>query len=187
LALNPAAAADLDSVPFGADVSVGLAGGVLLGEWPVPGPHGALTVRYDAFIQDRETLGPRLGLSIFATGSVWPLQDKQEEIDGVVQLDGEFRWLHYGALMALRYDPAAPRAATFGLGFSRLDVEDWYDGVQAVPMVIAELGYRQRAANSWAFVDAHLRAGWGNARGADGSYTDWWLVQAVVAGGFHVR
>ncbi len=172
---------------FGADLSVGIVGGVLLGEWPVPGPHGAVTVRYDAFIQNRDSMGPRLGLSIFATSSAWPLQDKQEEIDGVVQVDGEFRWLHYGALMALRYDPAAVRTATVGLGFSRLDIQDWYDGVQAIPLATAEVGLRQKAGGPWTFFDAHLRAGWGNARGLDGSYTDWWLLQLVVAGGLHLR
>lgn len=174
-------------VDFGADLSVGAVGGVMLGAWPLPGPHGGLTARYDAFIQDREAPGPRLGLSIFASASVWPLQDKQEEIDGVLQPDGAFRWLNYGALVALRYDPSAPRTPTAALGFSRLDLEDWYDGVQTVPMVTGEVGLRQAIGPSWAFVDAHLRAGWGNARGLDGAYTDWWLVQAVVAAGFHVR
>jgi len=172
---------------FGADVSAGVVGGVMLGEWPIPGPHGAVTVRYDAFIQDRESLGPRLGLSIFASVSAWPLQDKQEEIGGVLQPDGSYRWLHYGALAGLRYDPAAPRSATVGLGFSRLDVEDYYDGAQAIPMVTGEAGYRQRGGQSWTFLDLHLRAGWGSARGLDGTLDDWWLVQAVLAGGLHLR
>ncbi len=186
--LLPAALAETPALPsFGADLSAGIVGGALLGEWPIPGPHGAVTVRYDTFIQDRETVGPRLGLSIFASVSVWPLQTKQEELDGVLQPDGTFRWLHYGALVGLRYDPAAPRSATVGLGFSRLDVEDYYDGVQAVPLVTGEVGYRQRGGNSWTFLDLHLRAGWGNARGLDGTHDDWWLAQLVLAGGLHLR
>ncbi len=186
--LLPLAWADTPTVPaFGADVSFGVVGGALLGEWPVPGLHGGITARYDAFIQDRESMGPRLGLSVFAAVSAWPRQDKQEEVDGVVQTNGELRWLHYGALVALRYDPDAPRSATVGLGFSRLDVDDFYDGVQAIPLVTGELGLRQKGGTSWTFLDLHLRAGWGNARGTDGSFDDWWLVQAVLAGGVHLR
>ncbi len=187
LLLAPALAEASSRPEFGADLSVGAAGGALLGQWPIPGPHGAITARYDAFIESRERIGPRLGLSIFATVSAWPLQDKQEEIDGVLQPDGDFRWRQYGALVALRYDPAAPRAPMVALGFSRLDVDDYYDGVQAIPLVTGEAGLRLRAGQTWTFFDLHLRAGWGNARGLDGTYDDWWSVQAVLAGGVHLR
>ena len=46
-----------DEGRFGADLSAGVAPGVLLGEWPEPGVHGAFVFRYDTFIQPRDVSG----------------------------------------------------------------------------------------------------------------------------------
>ena len=58
---------------FGADVSAGVAAGAIISDWAVPGPSGAWTVRYDAFVQDRSTPGVRVGVSLFGGSSAWSI------------------------------------------------------------------------------------------------------------------
>lgn len=182
-----------DEGSFGADVSAGLAAGTLLGEWPTPGLGGAFTVRYDAFIQTREQHEPRVGISLFGGGSLWPLQDSEE-----VQADGEIvtapiRYYHWGVLGIIRYDPSAPWGGTFGLGFSRLDLEDYYGGPLGLPVLVIEGGARRRLGpDGPLFLDLMVRGGWGSARGAPygeqpDEWTDWWSAQGVLALGMHVR
>ena len=187
------ALADEGPDAYGADLSAGLSAGALLGEWPVPGPAGGFTVRYDAFIQSREDPGPRVGISLFGGSSLWPTQDAAE-----VQADGEIltlpiRYTHWGVLGVIRYDPAAPWGGSFGLGFSRLDLDDYYGGPLGLPVLLIEGGARRRLGpDGPLFLDLMIRGGWGSARGAPygdrpDDWTDWWLPQGVLALGVHLR
>jgi hypothetical protein len=68
-----------DPPDFGADASVGYAIGSLLGNWPQSGVHGAVLGRYEAFIAPRTAPGPRLGLSLWGSAALWPLQSRTED------------------------------------------------------------------------------------------------------------
>ena len=197
LTLTALAAAQAPDTPensesvFGSAISAGVAPGVLLGEWPEPGVHGAFVLRYDAFIEPRDAPGVRMGLSIFGGASVWPLQDSSTQVD----LEGNpelvpFSFYHFGALAILRYAPAAPWGGTFGVGFSRLDLEDYQGGPLGLPVFLLEGGARRRLGpDGLAFVDLMFRGGWGSSAGIEEptEWTDWWLLQPVIAVGFNLK
>ena len=174
---------------FGADVSAGVIAGSHFGEWPLPGLHTGWNARYDGFIQDRQTGGPRVGISVFGGGSLGLLQDREEILDEAGNTEiAPFEFLHYGVLGVIRYDPAAPWSGLFGLGFSRLELEDWYDGVQVIPSFVLEGGARHRLGpDGPLFVDIQLRTGWASARGVERDWTDWWSLQSIVSLGVHAR
>ena len=176
---------------FGSDISAGVAPGALLGEWPAPGLHGAFVLRYDAFIEPRDAPGVRMGLSVFGGRSVWPLQDSSGGVDaeGNEELT-PFSFYHYGALAVMRYAPAAPWGGTFGVGFSRIDIEDYQGGPLGLPVFLLEGGARRRiGSDGQAFLDLMMRGGWGSAAGIEEptEWSDWWLVQPVVALGVHLK
>ncbi|MCB9759260.1 MAG: hypothetical protein H6739_05430 [Alphaproteobacteria bacterium] len=172
---------------FGADLSAGIAAGALLGDWPVPGVHGAWTVRYDAFLDDRSSGGPRLGLSVIGTGSAFPKQRRRELDDEGQSDEAPFTFLEYGVLAILQTEPEDPWGATFGLGLTRLDLSDYYGGRHAVPVFNLEAALRQRLGETWLYVDYGLRTGWGSAGGPDGDWEDWWTLRAQISLGFHLR
>ena len=177
---------------FGTDLSAGIATGALLGEWPVAGIHTAWQVRFDAFPEARDAPGVRVGASLFAEGSALLLQDAEEVTDDAVDRFA-FSYLHWGMLVAIRPDPQAPWGGLASLGFGRLDLDDFWGAAYAVPMATLEAGARRRVgrASGSAFLDLSARGSWGSARGpgtAPGeAMDDWWLVQAVVTVGAHVR
>ena len=172
-----------DPPDFGADFSVGFGGGALLGPWPTAGVHGLVLGRYDAFIQSRAVPGPRLGLGIWASGTAWPLQQADE--DGTLV---DIKYLHYGVMSVLRFDPSAPLAGAMGLGFGRLDLNDYWGGPLALPTLSFELGLRQ-ALSGPAFLDWMLRAHWGTARSGVESdlWEEWWMVGFSLSAGAHLR
>lgn len=172
-----------DPPRFGADFSAGLGGRALLGPWPTPGVHGFVQGRYDAFIVPSEAGGPRLGLGIWAAASAWPLQEAEE--DGALQ---EIRYVQYGVMSVLRHDPAAPAGALVGVGFSRLDLDAYWGGPLALPLLDFEVGVRQRLRPG-AFLDWTARAHWGTARSGvvETLWEEWWMVGLSVSPGLHLR
>jgi hypothetical protein len=153
----------------------------------VPGVHGAGSVRYDAFIAGREDPGTRIGLSLVGGGSLWPLQQSREVDETGTELRSPFSFQQYGVMAVVRGEPTLPWSGTFGFGMQRLDLEDWYSGAQAVPLLVVEAGGRRLLGQSWGYLDLGLRSGWGSARGADGEWTEWWEVQLTLGGGIHLR
>ena len=49
---------------FGADVSIGYAQGFMTSPWIEKGGYGVILGRYEAFAQDRNSAGPRIGASV---------------------------------------------------------------------------------------------------------------------------
>lgn len=170
---------------FGSDVSVGYTVGALLGSWPDGRPDGSLAVRMDFFPVDRDTAGPRIGASLWARTSMAPLPLATEVINGEPE-QFSFRYQAYGMHVVFRFEPDAPWTGTFGMGFSRTDIEDWYDGVQAVPMFSVEGGVRRKLPGEM-FIDLMVQNGYGNARGAEANWEEWWSVNGTLMIGAHVR
>ncbi len=177
-----------DDALFGSDISAGAGLGILLGSWPLAGPHSTFHARFEAFTVSAATPGPRLGVSLFGDKALGLLQDASEEQEGVV-VEFPFSYLHYGVLSVLRFDPALPWTGTAGFGFGRLDLENYYGGPHALPTLIFEGGVRRHLgrATSPAFFDLGLRASWGSARGLSYELDEWWLVQLSTSLGWHVR
>ena len=179
----PALPEPVDPPAFGADVSLGLGPASLLGVWPEPGVHGLVLGRYEAFARDRHASGPRLGLSIWAATTAWPLQQATED-SGTLDI----RYLHYGLAGVIRHDPAAPLTGTAGLGFGRLDLEDYWGGPLALPTLTFEAGLRQRL-DPQTFLDWNLRAHWATARSGEVPtlLEEWWMVGFNLALGRRLR
>jgi hypothetical protein len=166
---------------FGSDASIAYGAGALLGEWPEAGMHGFVLARYDAFAAGRDDPGPRIGASIWASRTVAPLQNAHED-------DRTFRFpiTQYGVMAIIRHDPASPLSFDAGLGFGRLDLEDYWGGPHALPMLTFEAGPRF-AAGETAFVDVLARAQWATAGDYAGALAEWWEASLQVAVGAHVR
>jgi hypothetical protein len=178
--------ASADEPPsFGSDVSVSYGLGALLGAWPDAGVHGFFQGRFDAFTQDRDQSGPRLGASIWASVVVAPQQYATEETaEGVDRF--KFKYSEYGVLAVLRDDPAAQVGYAFGFGFGRIDLTNYYGGPHALPTATFEFGPRF-ATKSAAFVDVLGRAQWATALGPSGDLDEWWGASLQVAVGAHAR
>lgn len=187
-----------DPPPFGADLALGYLAGTLAGPWPESGVHGALMFRYDAFAVSRAASGPRLGLSLWGATSVWPgqvaLEPSGEATNPTSGAEAEateeiaIDYIHYGVLGVLRGDPSAPFSPDFGLGFGRLDLDAYHGGPLALPTLSFEAGLRRRVTDR-SFADLLLRASWATQRsGLDPTaLEEWWLVQAGVELGAHLR
>lgn len=181
--------------PFGSDVSLGYFAGSLLGAWPDPGLHGAVMGRYDAFVQSKDTSGPRMGASVWASSSAWPAQTATEtnladELVNPATAGGTFPigYQHYGVLAILRHDPQAPVGADIGFGFGRIDLTDYWGGPLALPTLTFEAGLRQRFDDR-AYADWLVRAHWATERSGTDPATmhEWWMIQVGVSVGFHLR
>jgi hypothetical protein len=181
--LLSARADDDDGTPsFGGDASVGIVGGLLLNDWVSRPAHGLVLGRYDAFISSREQPGPRLGLSVWGSTTVWPLPERTEE-----DIQSSFSYTQYGLMTVLRADPELPVGWVGGLGFGRLDLPDWYAGPNYLPTATLEAGLRQRLGDR-PFIDYLLRAHWAQARDASNlGFEEWWMVQLAVTLGVHIE
>ncbi len=176
-----------DTPAFDTDVSAGVLAGSVLGEWPVAGFGLGWQGRYDAFVGSDDP-GPRVGLSVFAAGSALLQQEREEVLsDGSVERE-TFDWVHYGVLALIRYDPELRWGGTFGMGFSRFDLDDYYDGPHAVPLLTMEGGARRALdAERRFFLDLGVRTSWGQDRSAlDATLTDWWTLHGSLAVGAHL-
>lgn len=169
---------------FGTDAAVGYALGSLFGSWPDAGVHGVVLGRFEAFLVDRDTEGPRLGLSLWGSAAVWPLQRFSEE-DGP-QAE-PFSFAHYGVMTVLRGGPEAPVGPAAGIGFGRLDLDAYHGGPLAIPTLSFEAGPRFRAKGP-VFLDLLARAHWGTTRSPTAeTWHEWWMVQLCLSPGVHVR
>ena len=175
------AAAD-DSPSFGTDVSIAYGLGGLFGSWPDAGLHGFFQGRFDAFTLDRDDPGPRLGASIWASVVVAPQQYAREEGEDRFK----FKYSEYGVMALLRDDPTVPVGYTFGFGFGRIDLDDYYDGPQALPTATFEAGPRFKTSDV-TFVDVLARGQWATARGPSEELDEWWGASLQLALGAHVR
>jgi len=167
---------------FGADASVGYTVASLLGSWPEPGVHGSVYGRYEAFVVPRTAPGPRLGFSLWGSRSLFPLQNSNEE--GIL---APFDYLHYGLMTVLRSDPATRFGFNGGMGFGRLDLDDYWDGPMALPTLTFEAGLRSHIQER-SYVDTNLRAHWSTARSeTDAYWHEWWMVQLMIGVGAHLQ
>jgi len=168
---------------FGADVSIGIMPGALLGDWPVAGVHGQIMGRYDAFVVDRNTPGPRLGLSLWGSGAVGPLQEADE-----LGEYHEIEMTHMGVLGVLRHDPSVPISANAGLGFGRLELGDFWGAPLVLAPLTFEAGVRQRVGKH-GFLDWLIRANWATSRSitAETELDEWWLIQLGIIAGGHLQ
>ena len=176
-----------DGVDFGSDVAVGYLVGSLLGNWMDDGVHGVVSARYDAFVRSRAQSGWRLGLGLWGSTVVEPVQtgtNRDETGDTT-----EVRYRQFGAMTSLRGDPELPISPLLGIGLSRLDLlEGYYGGPQALPLLTFEGGARQNLSPT-VFLDYTVRSHWGTARsGLDETLLEeWWLVQGGLQLGVRVR
>ncbi len=173
-----------EGVSFGSDLSASVAVGSLLGSWPDGGVHGFAMLRYDAFLVDRDTPGARLGLGLWGGRTAWPRQRFTEE--GGPQGEA-FDFTHFGAMVVLRGDPAAPVSGSAGLGFGRLDLDSYYEGPLVIPTLGFEGGARFRVGGR-GFLDLLARAHWGTSRSTTAaSLHEWWMLQVAIGPGLHLR
>ncbi len=177
---------------FGGDFSAGYLAGALLGPWPEPGIHGTAIVRYDAFTVPRSAGGPRLGLSLWGSRTVAPLQSASETADDGSVTIAPFSYWHSGILAGLRHDPAAPVTGIASVGFGRLDLTDYWDGPLALPTLTFEMGLRgslEEKARAPLFIDGLIRAHWATARSGidEAAFEEWWMVQAGLMIGGHLQ
>jgi hypothetical protein len=174
-----------DPPAFGSDIAVGYHTAVLSGPWPESGAHGVVAARYDAFVVSRAAPGPRLGLSFWGATTAWPLQTG---LDEGASAPVEVRYLQTGVMAALRPDPALRVGADAALGFSRLELQDYYGGPLVLPVLTFEAGPRFRAGDR-AYVDLLARGQW--ATGRSGAVAtaleEWWIVGLGIEVGAHVR
>ena len=173
---------------FGTDLSIGTAGGMLLGAWTVASVHSSFGFRFDAFATGRAGEGPRIGLSLFGEHAAGLLPRAEEEQDDE-RVEFPFSYLHWGVLCALRPDPALPWGGLAAIGFSRMDLDPYYGGSYPVPLLIFEGGVRRSLgrAPSRVFLDFGLRAGWTQIRDPSETLDELWLAQLSVGLGLHLR
>ena len=92
-----------------------------------------------------------------------------------------------GILALLRFDPEAPVAGTFGMGFGRLAFEETPDGSIALPALTIEAGGRHATSNH-GFIDWMLRTHWATHSGGETeALEDWWLIELNASIGMHLR
>jgi len=166
---------------------VGWAQGHLTSTWVDRGGFGALMGRYEAFARNRDTTGPRLGASIWASQTMGKRAIATEPVaNGDVQ-EIEVEMTHYGAMTVIRHAPEAPVGATMGFGFGRAVIDDYYDAPLALPVLSFEAGARHRGPQH-SYVDWMARAHWATSRGTTRpELEEWWMVQLAVLVGLNVN
>ncbi len=173
-----------ESPSYGADFSLSYGMGALLNRWPESNVHGFGGLRFDFFPTPLDVPGPRVGGSIWARGSAWPGPTATETVGGTVN-QFDIRWQQYGMHLAIRSDALRAWGGTFGFGFSRMDIEDYYDGVIALPLMSLEGGLRRELGRG--FVDLYAAGGWATARNETGGWEEWWTLSGNLAAGVHLR
>jgi len=172
---------------FGADVSLGYSLGTIAAEWIETGTQGSAMFRYDAFTRNRGMTGPRLGMSLWGSMTVGPTPVATEtQSDGTVnRVDAPMS--HAGVLAVLRHDPEAPISGTFGVGFGRLEIDNYFGGPLVLPAFTLEAGGRHRAPRH-SFVDWMVRTHWATSRALAGdTLEEWWFVELAGLVGTHLH
>ena len=168
-------------------MSIGYTLGTGWGEPIASNQYGHVLFRYDAFVRDRTSSGPRMGFGLWGAVSAGPTI----EMEGV---DSSGRMMrqpapqqHTGILALLRFDPEAPMAGTFGMGFGRLAFDTAPLGSLALPALTIEAGGRHSAPNH-TFFDWMLRTHWATlSTGATDQPEEWWFVELNTSIGMHLR
>jgi len=176
-----------DAASFGTDVSIGYGLGTALTEKIDPNRYGNVLFRYDAFVRDRNTTGPRMGFGLWGAMTVGPTPSMESvEADGST-VRQEAPMIHTGIMAILRHDPEAPIAGTFGMGFGRLSFESTPSGPMSLPALTIEAGGRH-STRSYGFVDWMLRTHWASyAEPNSLELEDWWFVELSTSIGMHLR
>ncbi len=176
-----------DRPAFGSDISAGYSIGGVNNTWVKRPMMGMFIGRYEAFAKDRDSIGPRIGASIWASTIAGPYpRASEEQLDGTLQ-EVKVHMLHYGAIIAIRHAPEAPVGGTAGFGFGRVNIEDYYEGPLTLPALTFEAGARVRGPTH-TFVDAMARAHWATSRNLLGEQLEeWWMLQLAVTFGFHAN
>ena len=172
---------------FGADVSIGYAHGRVSSPWIDDGAFGAIVGRYDVFAQSRESTGPRIGASIWASQTMGKQAYGSEPIANGRTRTVAMNMSHYGAMTVIRHAPEAPLSGNFGFGFGRATIDNYFEGPLALPVLSFEAGVRQKLPR-YAFIDWMTRAHWSTARNTTNSQLDeWWMIQVAVLFGIHAN
>ena len=186
--LNVAAAgAEPADTSFGNDVSVGYALGNAWGGPFSSEQYGNVVFRYDAFVRDRNSIGPRMGFGLWGAIGVGPtIEMELFEADGRMMRQPTPQQ-HTGILALLRFDPEAPISGTFGMGFGRLAFEQASLDSIALPALTIEAGGRHSLPN-YGFVDWMLRTHWATVATAFSQEPEeWWFVELSTSIGMHLR
>lgn len=173
--------------PYGMEGTVGYSGGAVLGAWPEPGLAGSAWASAGFFPVTRDAPGPRVGAALWAALGAWPAQSAREPVDeaGTLSEPFPFRPAWYGLDVAIRHDPHAPWSAVVDFGLSRLDLDAYAGGPLAIPVFSARAGARRTFGPTHA--EASLRAGWGQQRGFEGDWEDWWVLALGLGVGGQLR
>lgn len=160
--------------------SVGYGGGLILTgsadpdtNWAVVSPHGYVVGRVDAF-PGFDASGWTVGGSFWGRRDVAPRPQGEE--DGATF---EYDYTAYGVDLVLAH-PGEGWGGSGRLGFGRIDLEDWHDGVLAVPVFGVQAGVTRQLGP--AFVELAARGEWGSQRQYGDADTagilgeDWWTV-----------
>ena len=172
---------------FGNDVSIGYG----LGQgWADPlsgGRYGNAIFRYDAFVRDRATAGPRMGFGLWGAMSVAPLLEMEQAGSNGRAMRQTVSLNHTGILALLRFGPQAPMSGTFGMGFGRLAMETAPLGSLVMPALTIEAGGRHTLAK-YTFMDWMLRTHWAShSDSISGLTEDWWLLEFNTSFGARLR
>ena len=172
---------------FGNDVSVGYALGNGWGSPFSNERYGNVLFRYDAFVRDRTSTGPKMGFGLWGAIGVGPTMEMESfGTDGRLmrQLAPQ---QHTGILALLRFDPEAPVSGTFGMGFGRLEFSVSDQDSMALPALTIEAGGRHSLPN-YAFVDWMFRTHWATVSTAfSQDAEEWWFVELSTSIGMHLR
>ena len=187
LCLEALATQPYEEAAFGADVSLGYSIGNAWAEPIKSSRYGNVLFRYDAFVRDRTTPGPRMGMGLWGAMTIAPTNEMESiDLNGRM-MRHETPQQHTGILALIRFDPEAPIAGTFGMGFGRLGFEDAPDGALALPAFTIEAGGRNALPNH-TFFDWMLRTHWASHSEIEtGALEDWWMVELSTSFGMHLR
>jgi hypothetical protein len=176
-----------DVASFGTDVSIGYGLGTALTEDLDPTRYGNILFRYDAFVRDRTTTGPRIGFGLWGAMTVGPTPSiKTMQADGSA-MRHEAPMVHTGIMALLRHDPEAPIGGTFGMGFGRLEFESSPTDKIAMPALTIEAGGRHTTGGH-GFIDWMLRTHWATHTDTDSlQLEDWWFIELSTSIGMHLR
>ncbi len=172
---------------FGTDVSLGYALGQGWAEPLSAGRYGNVIFRYDAFVRDRNTSGPRMGFGLWGAMGVQPSPEMEQVASDGRKMRQVVSLHHTGILALLRFDPEAPMSGTFGMGFGRLGMENTPLGSLALPALTIEAGGRNTIAEH-AFLDWMIRTHWASQSDPiSGELEDWWFLELSSSFGVHLR
>lgn len=186
LGLTASASATSDP-SFGTDVSVGYALGTGWAEPFSSNRYGNVLFRYDAFVRDRTSSGPRMGFGLWGGLNVGPTMDMETTDTNGRLMRQSTPQQHTGILALLRFDPEAPMSGTFGMGFGRLAFDETPQGSLALPALTIEAGGRH-SAPEYTFFDWMVRTHWATVSTQPSvEPQEWWFVELSLSVGMHLR